>query len=287
MSCQVRSMLPHTFKVSRDLSTTSRSVTIMENGFGCPSHLVDVFKPQTPSIKPQTTSTTQLEENIEHLIHRAVNTGLSGAPLDALTARFQEYLVEQIEDELRSKIGDDWIEFPDLNAFVEKYVFEAAVRSMFGTYILSLNPTLAEDFSKFNRFIGATFMGQPRWLKPAAYRAREKMLENIKRWQRYTREHCDIANGVPFRFIIEQDDIGRNIQADQGTVRKAHRSEREFEKIRFALVPRVTYAKAVYLNDEDDDIYETLSEGEFLLGLDHVDRSKSLASGRGDGIIIR
>ena len=182
------------FKESRDLSTTSRSVTIMENAFGCPSHLVDAFKPQTPSVKPQTTSTTQPEESIETLIHRAVNTGLSGAPLDALTARFQEYLVEQIEEESESKIGDNWVEFPDLNAFVEKHVFNAAIRSMFGTYILSLNPTLAEDFWKFNRFIGALFMGQPRWLRPAAYRAREKMLENIKRWQRYAHEHCDIAN---------------------------------------------------------------------------------------------
>lgn len=168
----------------------------METAFGCPNHLLDAFKPHTPTIQPQTKSTSPPEENIEHLIRKAVNTGLSGAHLDALTARFQEYLVEQNEENAESKIGDEWTELPDLNAFVEKQVFEAAVRSMFGTYILSLNPTLANDFWNFNRNIGALFMGAPRWLNPAAYRAREKMLENIKRWQKYAHDHCDIANLV-------------------------------------------------------------------------------------------
>lgn len=58
--------------------------------------------------------------------------------------------------------GNSWIELPDLNAFVEKRVFEAAVQSMFGTYMLSLNPTLADDFWAFNRVIGTLFMGLPR-----------------------------------------------------------------------------------------------------------------------------
>jgi hypothetical protein len=166
----------------------------MENAFGCPSHLVDLFRPQTPLINPQATPTTRPEESIEYTIHKAVNTGLSGPHLDALTARFQEYLVKQVEEDVESKIGYDWIEFPDLNAFVEKHVFEAAVRSMFGTYMLSLNPTLAEDFWNFNRHIGALFMGLPWWLNPRAYREREKMIQNIKRWQKYAREHCDIAS---------------------------------------------------------------------------------------------
>ncbi|KAL8728151.1 MAG: hypothetical protein Q9166_005601 [cf. Caloplaca sp. 2 TL-2023] len=161
----------------------------MVNAFGCPSNLVDAFKPQSP-----TKSSTQPHENVEHLIHRAVKTGLSGVHLDALASRFQEYLVSQIETNSACHSDDGWTDLPDLNAFVEKHVFEAAVRSMFGTYILSLNPTLAEDFWNFNRAIGALFMGLPQWLNPAAYKARDKMLRSIEKWQKHAREHCNIES---------------------------------------------------------------------------------------------
>lgn len=181
-------------KEVRELSTTSRGLTVIENAFGCPSHLVGAFKPHTPAIELQTNSKERSKDNLDHIIHGALVSGLSGVPLDALTARFQENLAKQIEEESQSSIGDDWVEFPDLVAYLEKHVFEAAVRSMFGTYMLSLNPTLVEDFWNFSHFIGALFMGVPRWLNPAAYRARQKMLENIKRWQTYTREHCDIES---------------------------------------------------------------------------------------------
>ncbi|KAL8737233.1 MAG: hypothetical protein Q9181_001887 [Wetmoreana brouardii] len=177
------------FKDSKDLSTTSRSIAIMVNAFGCPSHLVDAFKPQSPA-----KSSTQPEENVEQLIHKAVKAGLSGAHLEALTARFQEYLAEQIETDSTYDAGDRWTHLPDLNAFVEKHVFEAAVRSMFGTYMLSLNPTLAVDFWKFNRVIGSLFMGLPRWMNPAAFRMRDKMLRSIEKWQKHAREKCRIED---------------------------------------------------------------------------------------------
>ncbi|CAL8582324.1 hypothetical protein XPA_007991 [Xanthoria parietina] len=176
------------FKESRDLSTTSRSLAIMVHAFGCPKNMVHFFKPQQPSAE----SPKQPGEDIEQLIHRAVKTGLSGANLDALTTRYQGNVAAAVETGSVFDTGDSWTELPDLNAFVEKRVFEAAVQSMFGTYMLSLNPTLADDFWAFNRVIGTLFMGLPRWLSPAAYRARDKMLQNIERWQRHGEQHCDI-----------------------------------------------------------------------------------------------
>ncbi|KAL8754254.1 MAG: hypothetical protein Q9184_005168 [Pyrenodesmia sp. 2 TL-2023] len=176
------------FKESKELSTTSRSLTIMVNAFGCPKSFVEAFKPQIPLRD----SATHQEENIEQLIHRAVKIGLSGAHLEALTARFQNFLVEQIATDPLFASSGSWTDLPDLNEFVEKRVFEAAVRSMFGTYMLSLNPTLAEDFWNFNKVIGTLFAGLPRWLSPAAYRKRDKMLRSIERWQRHAQEHRDV-----------------------------------------------------------------------------------------------
>ncbi|KAI4185317.1 MAG: hypothetical protein L6R41_004204 [Letrouitia leprolyta] len=177
------------FKESRDLSTTSRSLTILVNAFGCPNHLVDAFKPQQPpSINPG----AQSEENIEQLIHRAVKTGLSGSYLDTLTTRFQGFFIEQIATDPLFASAGSWTEVSDLNTFVERRVFEAAIRSMFGTHMLSINPTLAEDFWNFNKSIGTLFMNLPRWMSPAAFRKRDKMLRSIEKWQRYAQEHCDI-----------------------------------------------------------------------------------------------
>ncbi|KAL8865990.1 MAG: hypothetical protein Q9174_006568 [Haloplaca sp. 1 TL-2023] len=159
----------------------------MVNAFGCPKHLVDLFKPQ----QSRTKLSNQVEDDVELLIHRAVKTGLSGAHLEALTLRYQRCLTQAIATESILSQGDSWIEFQDLNSFIEKRVFEAAVQSMFGTYMLSLNPTLADDFWAFNRAIGTLFMGLPRWLSPAAYRARDRMLQHIERWQRHAEEHSE------------------------------------------------------------------------------------------------
>ena len=176
------------FKESRDLCTTRRQMVMVQNVFGFPGHLLHILVPQKPHLK----SMSPPGEDVESLVHRSINIGLSGAHLDGLAARFQEYLIKQVED-LESEIGSDWTAYPDLTSFVEKQVFEAAIRSTFGTYILSVNPTLAEDFWSHSRFIGTIVLGLPRWLNPAAYRARDKMLENVKRWQKYAAENCDIA----------------------------------------------------------------------------------------------
>lgn len=175
------------FKEFRDLSTTVRAKTIMQNAFGCPSHLVDQFMPQNPLSRPG-----RPEGLLDSLLHRAMINGHSGAQLEALTARYQKFLVERIEDSA-NKIGADWTAFPDLTSFAEQQVLEAAMRSSFGTCIFSVNPTFAEDFWNFSRCIGTLFMGLPRWLNPGARRIRNKMVENMKRWQKYAREHCDIS----------------------------------------------------------------------------------------------
>ncbi|CZT52281.1 uncharacterized protein RSE6_13579 [Rhynchosporium secalis] len=177
------------FRESRSLSTTSRSVIIMKNAFGCPAHLVHQFEPREIPLgsKP--------EDNMEHQILRALNTGLSGTHLEGLAARFQDSLGEKIEKAFSDgDFATKWKEFPDLSKFVESLVFEAAVQAMFGIHMLALNPTFTEDFLKFNSNIGTLFMGLPRFMNPSACKTREKMVENIKRWLDFTSENCPIES---------------------------------------------------------------------------------------------
>ena len=68
---------------------------------------------------------------------------------------------------------------------------KAAVKSMFGPYLLELSPSLIDDFWAWNADIGPLYMGLPKWLVPGAYRRREKMLRNIMRWHKFAHEHYD------------------------------------------------------------------------------------------------
>ncbi len=57
------------------------------------------------------------------------------------------------------------------------------------------------------------------------------------------------------------------------------------QQIKFAIIPRGLYTKPKYL--EDDDVpMELISDGDELLGLDHVNKSRGLW-GRAEGMFIR
>lgn len=47
--------------------------------------------------------------------------------------RFQEFLVQLVGNDGHGQIGNDWVEFPDLTNFVEKYLLDAATSAIFGT----------------------------------------------------------------------------------------------------------------------------------------------------------
>ena len=150
----------------------------MEHAFGCPHDLVENFRARD-------------DVDLEQQIHSALQGMLSGARLEILAGRYQESVVDQVL-EGDAKQGDDWIELPDLCSFIEKQIFQAATRAVFGPYVVELNPDVAEDFWSFNRHVKSMFMGVPRWLNGPAIKARDKMTGNVKRWQRYAADHVNI-----------------------------------------------------------------------------------------------
>jgi len=87
------------------------------------------------------------------------------------------------------------------------------------------------------------------------------------------------AHGIPFRFHIKEgekfSDTKKRLEKRTGMKGK------NFEKIKFAVVKRSSYSKPVYLND-DDVLWEVAAQDDDLLGLDHVDRTRSLRNGAGD-----
>ncbi|KAF5005389.1 hypothetical protein FDECE_8153 [Fusarium decemcellulare] len=87
------------------------------------------------------------------------------------------------------------------------------------------------------------------------------------------------VHGVPFKFLIIEDekfaDTKKRLEKRTGIKGKS------FEKIKLALVRRSNYSKPQYLND--DDVLSTFIQGDDdYLGLDHVDRTRTLRNGVGD-----
>lgn len=163
---------------AKGLSQTSRSLNIMTNAFGCPAELVHMFKARD-------------DAELEHQIHSALQGMLAGARLEMLAGRYQEAVVHQVLDG-HAKMSDEWTTLPDLCAFVEKNIFEAATRAVFGPHLVELNPNISVDFWNFNRHVKSMFMGVPKWLNPASIASRDRMTDHVKRWQRYAAENCNI-----------------------------------------------------------------------------------------------
>ncbi|KAG7284610.1 hypothetical protein NEMBOFW57_009215 [Staphylotrichum longicolle] len=163
----------------RQLSRIPRGLNYMEHAFGCPHEFVHQFKPRD-------------DVDIEHQMHTALQTMLAGNGLEVLAGRYQtEVAHAALSTSLVGK-EHEWTELPDLCSFVEDHVLEAATRALYGPHLVALNPTLARDFWTFNRRVKSMFMGVPKWLNPSAVRARDKMTDNVKRWQLYAAEHCNI-----------------------------------------------------------------------------------------------
>jgi ubiquitin carboxyl-terminal hydrolase 7 len=87
------------------------------------------------------------------------------------------------------------------------------------------------------------------------------------------------VHGVPFKFLLIQDepfaDTKKRLEKRVGLKGK------NFEKVKFAVVRRASYSKQQYLTD-DDILWNVASQEDDQLGLDHVDKTRSLRNGVGD-----
>lgn len=87
------------------------------------------------------------------------------------------------------------------------------------------------------------------------------------------------VHGVPFKFLLIEGekfaDTKKRLEKRTGIKGKS------FEKIKIAVVRRANYSKPQYLNDEDE-LWNVAQSDDDYLGLDHVDRTRTLRNGVGD-----
>ncbi|KZF20341.1 ubiquitin thiolesterase [Xylona heveae TC161] len=90
-------------------------------------------------------------------------------------------------------------------------------------------------------------------------------------------------HGVPFRFVVKPGEIFK--ETKERLSKRTAIKGKVFEKIKFALVQQSAYSKPIYISD-DDILSDMATRGDDLLGLDHVNKSRSFWN-RGDSIFIR
>lgn len=108
-------------------------------------------------------------------------------------SHYQRFIIETFT-ELLEDMGDEWVEIPDLAELIHTHVTKSALNSMFGPHLIRLNPDIVHDLWAFVPNVMNLFLGLPRWLLPAAYRLRDKLLDGIMRYYEHAYENYD-TNG--------------------------------------------------------------------------------------------
>ena len=92
-------------------------------------------------------------------MHKATVDFLARTHLVSSARSFQTALRKRIES---MPIGDDWVEFPDLFAFLRPHISHATVEAMCGSHFLSMFPNFVDDFLDFNHSMPKLLQGWPR-----------------------------------------------------------------------------------------------------------------------------
>lgn len=177
-------------KASSRMTTTPGAIFALTRLLGTPKYIIPFYLADDSGIgiDPRPGSRVEPQNRVIYHQQRNAHRFLSGSSLKEMNRRYLDTLQRNLLD---LKIPDTWIELPDLYSFIQREVFRASVEAMCGSYILSLNPTLIEDFWTWDANVPTLIRAYPRWLAPTAYRARDKMLGHVKRWHAFAKANSD------------------------------------------------------------------------------------------------
>ena len=181
------------FKPTPGLASHVGISLAMKTVLGTPAHTLPLYEKDDSGqlAVPIPGSQTPKEYRIRYFHSRAAHHLLAGRNGIRMGERYLEVLDRNLSGDTR--VGYDWTNHVDLSPFVQNLVFPAATESIFGSALLDLNPNLTEHFWNFERNIPTLLKQVPRWLAPAAYRSRDKMLGILKRWHAYANERTDFT----------------------------------------------------------------------------------------------
>ena len=141
-----------------------------------------------PYRQPHPDSNVEPHNRVDFQTHELLNRAFSGPGLAPTFSRFRRILLTSLET---SSVEVDWLDSPDLLAFIREHLGRAVLESLFGPTILSTNPTFMENLWMFDEEIPGLAKRLPKFLVPRAYKARTRLLCQIKAWYKFARENFE------------------------------------------------------------------------------------------------
>lgn len=143
-------------------------------------------------------STVPPHLRVWHHQHKTALRYLQGDSLKAHGARFIEYLSAELNNcSLPGPVHAEWVQIDDFYRWWTHRLFTAAIIALCGPHLVRLSPSFVEDFWGYIGHTPTISKFYPRFLAPRAYRARQRVLDAIKRWHVYAREHSDYRMNGP------------------------------------------------------------------------------------------
>ncbi|CAG8959562.1 hypothetical protein HYFRA_00001463 [Hymenoscyphus fraxineus] len=180
------------FRHSKDLTTIPSVVRLLQNTFGAPSSIRKILERDNTGLSqaPLDGSNPLAEKDrYWYNMHRVLHTNLQGTTLEELSSRFIKNLEVELE-KLCDGLEGDWLDFPDFFELVRRVCFKASVVALCGPHIFHLTPNFADLFWDFDANIIDLTHGKPRWLIPEGYRARDRYLAAVKKWNLFAKENA-------------------------------------------------------------------------------------------------
>lgn len=181
------------FKPTSGLASHLGISYAMKHVLGTPTDVLPLYYEDDSGqlAMPVSDSKTSAENRIRYFHSRAAHQFLNGKSGIRLGELYMDIMSRNMLAD--ANISSEWKNMADLLTFIQDLAFPASTEALCGSAILRLNPTLTEDFWSFEKRIPTLLKQFPRWLSPAAFRSREKMLNSIKRWHAYGMERSDIT----------------------------------------------------------------------------------------------
>ena len=178
------------FRYSRSFSAKASVVIAMDRLFGTPKSVVPFYDADNSGIEmqPHPQSNIKPAHRVHHTVHVQVIKYLSGPGLKPMTNCLMENIGKQVS---ASGIGYEWLDMPDLFEFCQIKLLHAALDTMFGPYLVALNPNFVTDYWKFDKCTSYLLKGFPRCMVRGSWKAREKCLESLKRYNAYANKLHD------------------------------------------------------------------------------------------------
>lgn len=151
---------------------------VMEKWFCTPKEYLHFYAAHDPSAsipgeKPEHMHDFQVKTSIKYL---------SGKHILAISERYLSVLKSRlVELEIPT---DSWIEISDFYTWLQSQITPSVIEAMMGSQLLEMYPGIVEDFWEFEHQVANYSRSLPRWMIPSAYKARDRLLANIKAWNR-------------------------------------------------------------------------------------------------------